>query len=144
MRDADAAVGHLNLHEIGCRRGQAQRHRHRPLIGEFDRVANKVQHDLPQLALVPQNQSIGQSIGQAIGQGRGKFQFQPLVARSGPKDAQRPFDAQARRKRQCLQRGFAGLQLGKVKNVVDNAQQCLARFQNGIDIGGLDFGQAGL
>ena len=123
-RDADAGVAHGEAQaDLALGRGLAgdfHAHDHLALLGELDGVAHQVEQDLPQPAGVAD---------QGVGHVRLHVadQLQPLLV--GP-HGQRPqgvADRRPQREVGRVQLQLAGLDLGEVEQVVDDAEQAVGR-----------------
>ena len=128
-RNADAAVFHGKFHQhaVGVALHNAQAQHRSAGTGELDGVAAQVDQHLLQTHIVSQ---------QALGQDRVdiKQHFNVLGAHIGRKNdrqvAHEPFDLE----RTGVQRHLAGLDLGKIKDVVEQPQQ---RARRALGLGGV-------
>jgi hypothetical protein len=113
-RDADAGVPDREPDPPVAVR---DRHRHgdRAVLGELDRVAEQVDQDLPDPALVADHRR--RAVGGEVGR-----QVQPLGVGGQRHQIDRPLDARVQRERPFVQGQLARLDLGEVQDVVDDHQ----------------------
>ena len=130
--NADAGIfdcaAQANAHSVGWRRLRRlfEPHHHLPRLGELDRVRHQVAEHLPEAMRVAAHRRRHRRVHQ-------HQQLETLELGALGKQQHHFFDRPRRRERKLLELELAGLDLGKVEDVVDDEQQQLGRAVQHVD-----------
>ena len=137
-RNADAGIGHREMQPgsaLGPRIESDVDH-HLALLGELQGIADEIDDDLPQADRVPL-EHVGH-VGRHVAS-----QLQPLLVGAGRQGVERVAQVIAQAEGDGIEVQPPRLDLGKIKNVVDNGQQRMGRFLHQLQIFALLDAKAG-
>ena len=120
--DADAGIGDREAHRGAAAADRRRRgaHRDAAVLGEFQRIAEKIEQDLPHARRVADQRVVRAGLDRA-------GQHQALRGRLRLERAHHAVDQAGEREDRGLELEPAGLDLGEVEHVVDDAQQRVRR-----------------